>query len=154
MDNNNGAIGWDDEVSLSELDGENGNDDFVILPEGRYSFTVNKVERGTWKGSEKLSACNMVKVGVIVDGGEHGRSYVTTRFFMHRKMIFKINQFMLSIGIYKKGEEPGTIPWSKVAKGQTGECHVTIHEYKGEKSNEVDKWLMPKEDTPTPPSEY
>ena len=39
MDNNNGAIGWDDEVSLSELDGENGNDDFVILPEGRYPFT-------------------------------------------------------------------------------------------------------------------
>ena len=26
--------------------------------------------------------------------------------------------------------------------------------YVDEESNEVDKWLMPKEDTPTPPSEY
>jgi len=149
MANDNGAIGWDDEVSDADL-GENGgsNEEFVCLPNGTYKFTVNKVERGSYKGGEKLPPCNMVKVGIIVDGGEAGRSYVTTRFYMHTKCLWQIYDFLTSIGLHKKGEGATSIPWGKVEKGLTGMCKTKIHTYKDEQSNEVDKWLAPKDDMP------
>ena len=47
MANANGAIGWDDEVSDEGLETGEERDEFVVLPEGNYPFTVNKMERGS-----------------------------------------------------------------------------------------------------------
>ena len=44
-------LGWDDEI---EKDGP----EFVLLPEGDYSFEVVGFERARHNGSEKLPACN------------------------------------------------------------------------------------------------
>ena len=140
--NDNGAIGWDDEVSESQASNGEEREEFVVLPEGNYPFTVNKVERTSFGGSEKLPPCGMVKVGVIVDGLD-GRSYLTIRFFMHTKMLFKIYQFLEAIGLHKKGEGAGVIPWSKVVKGLTGRCHVIVRQYQGKNQNDVDRWLAP-----------
>ena len=48
----NGCIGWDEDVS-EQIANENhqGNDGFVVLPEGDYPFEVNKVERTRFAGS-------------------------------------------------------------------------------------------------------
>lgn len=135
-----GNIGWDDEVS--DKDAGNGDKEgFVVLPPGEYPFTVQKVERGQHKGSDKLPPCNMVKVELILDGGDKGKSYVFKRFFMHTKMLWKIYEFMTALGLHKKGEGAGPIPWSKVVKGITGRCKVTVEQYKGEDKNEVDTWI-------------
>lgn len=151
MSEANGAIGWDDEVS--EPENQNAEkEDFVVLPDGQYPFVVNKVERGTFKGSAKLPPCNMVKVGIIVDGDDAGRSYVNARFFMHTKMLFRIFQFLEAVGLHKKGDGAKTIPWSKVTKGLTGHCAVKTHVYNGEQYSEVDRWLAavekPEEEMP------
>ena len=68
MSTDNGAIGWDDEVSASDADENQQQDEFVVLPKGTYPCTVMKIERGSFKGSSKLPPCNKVKVGIIIDG--------------------------------------------------------------------------------------
>lgn len=143
----NGAIGWDDEVSESQVVSSN-RDEFVLLPDGEYPFTVAKVERGSFGGSAKLPACNKVDVGVIIDGGEKGRSYVTKMFLMHTKTLGFIYEFLTSVGLHKKGDGAGAIPWGKVQTGMTGRCKVKTRTYNkmdGSQgtSNEVARWLEP-----------
>lgn len=49
--NNNAGMDWDDAI-------ENDGQEFIILPEGDYNFTVTDSERGRFPGSAKMSACN------------------------------------------------------------------------------------------------
>ena len=46
---NNYTYDWDSEIN-------NESSEFVLLPEGDYDFTVEKFERGTFDGSDKLPA--------------------------------------------------------------------------------------------------
>lgn len=136
------ALDWDAEVS-EEMAGntERKSDPLVVLPPGNYQFKVHKVERGTFNGSAKLPACNMVKVGIIVDGGELGHSYVTTRFYMHTRCLWQIFQFLTALGLRKSGDGTSRIPWEKVVPDLEGKCHVKIHTYNDKESNEVDRWI-------------
>mgnify|MGYP003294009421 CR=1 FL=1 len=88
-----GAIDWDQDVSEKDA-GNEQMDGFVVLPEGDYKFTVDKAERGQFKGSANLPACNQVKVGIIVDGGEKGKSYVWMRFYKHFRFIISTILFI------------------------------------------------------------
>ena len=144
MANANGAIGWDDEVSTSDA-GEMSQpkDDFIVLPAGTYKATINKIERGSFNGSEKMDACPMVTISAIIDGGDLGRSYTKTRFFMHTKTLWRIFEFMEALGLRKKGDSTAMrIPWNKVEKGMTCRAEVKIHSYKDKEYNEVDKWYL------------
>ncbi len=148
MANENGAIGWDDDVSESEVKGGGKREDFVVLPDGEYPFAVAKVERGTFAGSKKVPPCNKVDVGVIIDGGDKGRSYVTKMFLMHTTTLGFIYEFLTSLGLHKKGEGAGPIPWGKVQNGMEGRCKVSSRTYttrdgESRTSNEVKKWLAP-----------
>lgn len=142
MASSNGAIGWDDEVSSADA-GENAQqDEFVILPDGTYPFKLQKIERRSFKGSQKLPPCNMVKVELVVDGGKAGRAYVYNRFYMHTSTLWQIYQFLEAVGLRKKGDTTaGRIPWEKVVKGMTGRCKVTHREWQDKTYNEVQKWL-------------
>ena len=142
MSNANGAIGWDDEVSASDAGNNAQSDDIVVLPDGTYPCKVMKVERGSFKGSQKLPPCNKVKVGVIIDGGDAGRGWSDHNFYMHTSTLWKIYQFMEAIGLRKKGDTTAAaIPWSKVTKGMSCRCEVKSREYNGKTYNEVTKWL-------------
>ena len=147
MATNNGAIDWDDEVSAADAGENQQNDDFVVLPKGTYPCMIMKVERGSFKGSQKLPPCNKVKVGIIIDGGDAGRGWSDHNFYMHTSTLWKIYQFLEALGLRKKGDATaGRIPWEKVAKGLT--CRVEIHprEWDGKEFNEIDKWLPPSSD--------
>lgn len=155
---NNKTVGWDDEISEEQVNsGREGRDAFVTLPAGEYKFTVNKMERGSFPGSKNLPPCNMVKVGVIVDGGEKGRSYITTNFFMVQKCLWTIYEFLTSVGLHKKGDGASPIPWSKVEQGLNelnGTCKISIRTYKNKKQdevqqNEVKTWLAPPNEQPS-----
>lgn len=144
MATNNGAIGWDDEVSEADA-GNMEQDEFVCLPPGTYKATINKIERGNFAGSTKMSACPMMKIGCIVDGGDKGRSYITTRFYMHTKTLWRIFEFLEAVGVRKKGDSTAArVPWSKVEKGMTCLVKVKIHTYQDNKDNEVEKWIPEK----------
>lgn len=142
MANSNGAIDWDDEVSSADAGDNAQSDDIVVLPDGIYPCKVMKVERGSFKGSQKLPPCNKVKVGVIIDGGDAGPGWSDHNFYMHTSTLWKIYQFMEAIGLRKKGDTTAaTIPWAKVTKGMSCRCEVTSREYNGKTYNEVTKWL-------------
>lgn len=49
LDNN--IMNWDDTI-------ENDGQEFVVLPEGDYTFTVTNFERGRFPGSAKIPPCN------------------------------------------------------------------------------------------------
>ncbi|MGN0843938.1 MAG: hypothetical protein ACI4QT_01805 [Kiritimatiellia bacterium] len=141
MANENGVIGWDDEVSASDA-GENQQDELVVLPKGTYPCTIAKIERGSFKGSTKLPPCNKVKVGIIIDGGDAGRGWADHNFYMHTSTLWKIFQFLEAIGLRKKGDTTATaIPWSKVEKGMTCRCEIHPRLWNGKEYNEVEKWL-------------
>ena len=54
-------FGWDDEI-------ENDNE-FQILPDGDYNFTVTGFERGRHQGSAKLPPCNKAIITLNVADG-------------------------------------------------------------------------------------
>lgn len=154
MENANGAIGWDDEVSAADAGDGGQRDEFVVLPDGEYPFKVMKMERGSFKGSQRLSPCNVVKVEFVADGGDAGRSYVHERFYMHTSCLWKIYKFLESVGLRKKGDTTaGRIPWEKVSKGLTGVVELTSREYNGKTYNDVAKWLAPEDGAASEPEE-
>lgn len=146
MANANGVIGWDDEVSASDAGEYEQKAEFAILPNGVYPFEVKVVERGSFKGSQKLPPCNKVRVGVLLDGGEDGRGWANHNFFMHTSTLWKIYQFLEAVGLRKKGDTTaGRIPWEKVVNGMSGRCEVKTCDWNGKTYNEVTKWLPGKD---------
>lgn len=99
---------------------------FTLLPEGDYDFTVNKVTRTRYEGSDKMPACNSVTVELTV-WGPQDKATISERFFLVKKFEWKLSQFFLSIGVKKHGE-PLVMRWN--IEGSRGKCKVYIDKYK------------------------
>ena len=141
-DNDFFEYGWEDMIT------DEGSE-WIPLPEGDYDFTVKKVERARYQGSDKMPPCNMAKVTVNVTG-EAGSAEITENLFLCNKLEWKLSQFFLSIGLKKHGE-PLKMNWP-AAIGRTGRCRVYIDSYVKKngsqgQSNKIDKFLPP-EDKP------
>ena len=105
---------------------ENEDGGFTLLPEGDYDFTVSKITRGRYEGSDKMPACNSVSVELTV-WGAGDKTTITERFFLVKKFEWKLSQFFLSIGLKKHGE-PLVMRWN--IEGRTGKCKVYVDHYK------------------------
>lgn len=99
---------------------------FTLLPEGDYDFTVSKITRGRYEGSDKMPACNSVTVELTVWGAQD-KATISERFFLVKKFEWKLSQFFLSIGVKKHGE-PLMMRWN--IEGMRGKCKVYIDHYK------------------------
>ena len=55
------------------------------LPEGDYSFTVKRLEKGRFEGSDKLPACNIATLTLEVPT-EEGSVEIRTRLYLIRKL--------------------------------------------------------------------
>ncbi|MBQ9898531.1 MAG: DUF669 domain-containing protein [Ruminococcus sp.] len=120
---------------------ENEDGGFTLLPEGDYDFTVNKVTRGRYEGSDRMPACNSVSVELTVWGAQD-KAVITERFFLVKKFEWKLSQFFLSIGLKKHGEQL-VMRWN--IEGMKGKCKVYIDRYQkqcgGEgQSNKIKKF--------------
>lgn len=130
-------IGWDDQI-------ENEGADYEPLPAGTYEFTVNSMTRGRFAGSEKMSACNMANLDLVIadsDGKDH---HVFDTLYLHSKAEWRLSQFFLCIGQKKKGE-PLRPNWNEVPCS-TGKVELIINEYTDKngnprKNNRVSKYL-------------
>lgn len=123
---------------------------FTLLPDGDYDFTIKKVTRNRYEGSDKMPACNSVSVELTVWGAED-QTTITERFFLLKKFEWKLSQFFLSIGLKKHGE-PLNMRWN--IEGMKGKCKVYIDTYRksnGEdgKSNKVKKFYAYDENVTT-----
>lgn len=124
--------------------------DFIILPEGDYSFTVESFERGRHNGSDKLPPCNKAVLMIKITAPE-GETTIKHNLFLHTKTEGMLSAFFSSIGQKKKGEKLA-MNWNTVT-GATGRCMVGIHEFTGDdgntkKYNQIIRFY-PKEDAKT-----
>ena len=139
--NNNAGMDWDDAI-------ENDGQEFIILPEGDYNFTVTDFERGRFPGSAKMSPCNKATLTLQVKT-EDGIASIRTDLILNRLVEFRISAFFRCIGQKKHGE-PLKMNWQLVP-GSSGKCKVGIRTYNGNDYNEIKKFLEPEEKAATAP---
>ncbi len=129
---------------------ENEDGGFPLLPDGDYDFTVNKVTRGRYEGSDKMPACNSVTVEMTIWGAQD-KAVITERFFLVKKFEWKLSQFFLSIGLKKHGEQL-MMRWN--IEGYRGKCKVYVDHYKKQdgsdgQSNKIKKFYAYDENVQT-----
>lgn len=133
-------LSWDDEVEKGE--------EYTLLPEGDYDFTIESFERGRFEGSEKVPPCNKAILRIRVDAPQ-GSTTITESLLLWDKMQWKLAEFWLSIGVQ---EVDGRIKpnWQAVPQA-TGRATLEIRADRNDpekKYNHVKKWL------PKPTKQY
>ncbi len=119
MDNKNMEIGWEDTI---QEDGQ----EFVLLEEGDYNFTVTNFERGRFPGGQKIPACNKATITVQIAAKE-GLAVIKFDLLLYRSVEWRISSFFRCIGQKKHGEKL-TMNWNTVI-GSVGRAHVTKRKY-------------------------
>ena len=129
-------MGWDDVV---ESDGQ----DFVVLPEGDYLYTVVNLERGQFPGGPKIPPCPKATVTLNIDNDE-GLAIARVDLMLYRSVEWKIAAFFRSIGQKKHGESV-TMNWNEVI-GRRGKARFRPRRYTGRDGmehqvNDVERFL-------------
>ncbi len=139
-------LGWNDPI-------ENEGADFEPVPAGTYEFVVCSMDRARFQGSEKMAACNMANLDLVVKDKEGNERHVFDSLYLNSKAEWRLSQFFLCIGQKKKGE-PLRPNWNEVI-GSSGKVELIVNEYKDKsgnprRNNRVDKYLPyePKKFTP------
>ena len=125
MPDNNYALDWESEI--------NNEDAFVLIPEGDYCFTVEKFERGTFDGSDKLPPCKKAIVTLKIHAADTDIS-ITENFLLVSSLEWKLSALFLSVRMKKHGE-PLRMNWAQLT-GRTGRCHVYIDKYRKKDGSE------------------
>ena len=132
----NMLMDWNDSI---ETDGQ----EFVLLPEGDYNFTVTNFERGRFPGGPKVPACNKATITVQVNTKE-GIAVVKFDLLLYRSLEWRISSFFRCIGQKKHGEKL-TMNWNTVV-GSVGRAHFKqrnyTNQYGEEKTvNDLDRFI-------------
>jgi len=127
---------WNDTI---ETDGQ----EFILLEEGDYNFTVTNFERGRFPGGQKVPACNKASITVQVDTDGEGLAIVKFDLLLYRTLEWRIASFFRCIGMKKQGEKL-VMDWNKVV-GSRGRAHIKQRSYTnsfGEEKtiNDIDKF--------------
>ena len=139
--NSNLELGWEDSI-------QNDGQEFILLPEGDYNYTVIDFERGRFNGSAKIPECNKAIITVQVETKE-GISTIKFDLILYRSLEWRLSGFFRSIGQKKHGEKL-VMDWSKVV-GSKGRAHFKQRSYvnqTGEEKivNDVDRFIDYNED--------
>lgn len=126
LNNNDMLMDWDDAI-------ENDGQEFVILPEGDYNFTVTDFERGRFPGSAKIPACNKATLTLQVNTAD-GTATIKTDLILYRSLEWRISAFFRCIGQKKHGERL-VMNWNTVV-GSRGRAHFKPRNYTDRDGNE------------------
>ena len=135
MATDNRIMDWDDVI---QDDGQ----EFVVVPEGDYTFTVTGFERGRFPGSAKIPACNKATISISID---NDKGVASARFdlILYRTLEWKIASFFRCIGQKKHGEKV-VMNWNGIV-GARGKAHIKPRTYTkdGEERqvNDVDRFF-------------
>ena len=124
---------------------------FVLLPEGDYSFRIQKLERGRFNGSQKMTSCPIAKLELYISDGKGNEGIIHHDIFLHSFKEREISNFFISIGQKKKGQ-PFQMNWNNVV-GASGKCKVVVNKWLGndgqeKKNNKIIKFYDPTENAP------
>lgn len=109
----------------SEISKEN---DFELIPDGDYTFTVKAYERGQYepKDGAKMCACPMVSVTLGIRIADPDGSTAEKEFkynlFLNTKAEGRISEFFEGVGLKKKGDK-FKMAWNSVI-GKTGKLKM------------------------------
>ena len=117
---------WDDVI---ESDGQ----EYVLLEEGDYNFTVTNFERNHFTGSAKIPPCNKATITLTVST-DRGTATVKFDLILYRTLEWRISSFFRSIGQKKQGERL-VLDWNKVV-GCRGRAHFKPRKYTDRDGNE------------------
>ena len=121
MNNNTDMImDWGDVI---ESDGQ----EFVILEEGDYNFTVTDFERGRFPGSAKIPACNKAALTLQVKTADGKIATVKFDLILYRSLEWRISSFFRCIG-QKKHDERLVMDWTTVV-GARGRARFKPRSY-------------------------
>ena len=133
--NDTNLMGWDDVL-------ENDGQEFIVLPEGDYTYTVTNFERGHFPGGQKIPACNKATLTLNIDN-DLGAATAKIDLLLYRTVEWKIAAFFRSIGQKKHGEKT-VMNWNKVV-GSRGKAHFKPREYRKDgqtrQVNDVDRFI-------------
>jgi len=105
---------------------ESDGQEFVVLPEGDYSFTVTSIDRCRFPGKGDIPPCNMARLTLRIDN-DQGLATARLNLILYRTMEWKISAFFRAIGQKKHGEKV-TMNWAKV-QGARGRAHFKPYTY-------------------------
>ena len=135
MANDPNVMGWDDVL-------ENDGQEFIVLPEGDYTYTVTGSERGQFPGGPKIPPCPKATITLNIDN-DKGVATARVDLLLYRTVEWKIASFFRSIGQKKHGEKV-TMNWNKVLNAR-GKAHFKPREYQKDgqtrQVNDVDHFL-------------
>lgn len=126
MNNQNMFLDWDDVI-------ENDGQEYIVLPEGDYNFSVTGFERGRFPGSQKIPACNKAALTLQVTT-EEGVGICHVDLLLYKTMEWKLSSFFRCIGQKQRGERL-VMDWNKVV-GKTGRAHFKPRAYKDRDGND------------------
>ena len=126
QNNQNMFLDWDDTI---ESDGQ----EFVILQEDDYNFTVTGFERGRFPGGQKIPACNKAALTLQVSVPQ-GIAVIHTDLLLYKSMEWKLSAFFRCIGQKKHGERL-VMDWNRVI-GSRGRAHFKPRSYTDRDGNE------------------
>ena len=149
--NNNSAPIADENVAKS-LDWnatiEDDGGEFVLFPEGEYTFKVTKLDKDYQNPTPKIpNGCNKAVLTLqLVDSTTGQTTAFKENLLLVNTMEWKLSAFFRSIGLKKHGEKL-VMDWSKVV-GSCGKCKVGVREWVNDqgqtkKANQVEKFLDP-----------
>lgn len=113
----------------------------VLLPPGKYPFTVTKLTKEFFEGSANAPAGPRAKLQLAIDGGDKGQGVAFERILLNTKSSWRIATLFASCGYGVNDAGHRIIRWDTI-EGKSGVATFRIHEYNGNQSNEVDKFLV------------
>ena len=132
---------WDAPLSNEE---ERDND-FPVLPEGRYDFEVRKATAKIHeaKPGGKIGRCGQIDLELLVEGATaEGRDvtvHVFESLYTASSTAWKMTAFAKSIGIWRDGMTPGELV--RECLGCVGIADLYLDEYNGQTRNKVKSFV-------------
>lgn len=142
-------LSWDSALNETEAVEQQKENDFILLPEGEYNFTVKKFEKGQYvaKPNAQIPSCPVAQLQLLVKTDDGDAAYFRENLFLHSGNKWQLYQFFTCLGLRKHGDGSTDMPWDSV-EGATGRALIGKRKYKskdGEEktTNTVKKWLDP-----------
>lgn len=137
---------WDSAIPESA---QQESRNFPVAVPGTYSFEVMKTEKKTYTpksvSSKIPTGTPQIDVQLRVEGKDESGKDIETYCFEHLyasdTTVWKATSFAKAIGIYHQGMSFGEI--ADKAIGEIGTAVVEVHEYNGQRSNRIKKFIEP-----------
>ena len=145
----NEKLSWDADLDETEAAEQQKENDFILLPDGEYTFTIKKFEKDQYvaKPNGTMPSCPVAKLQLLVKTDDGEAAYFRESLFLHAGNKWQLFQFFTCLGLRKHGDGTKKMPWDSV-EGATGRALIGKRKYKssdGEEktTNTVKKWLDP-----------